>query len=113
MSIPKLFFQKSKDRLPQYIHDMIRHYLTDEWEYVNYINGDEIPFFEKYPLPEFPDFIERFKKVESGMTRSELFRYYVLYVRGGVYIDSDAMIYKPIDTIIKDYEFFFCKFMGT
>ena len=106
MSIPKLFFQKSKDRLPQYIHDMIRHYLTDEWEYVNYINGDEIPFFEKYPLPEFPDFIERFNKVQSGMTRSELFRYYVLYVRGGVYIDSDAMIYQPIDKIIKDYEFF-------
>jgi hypothetical protein len=106
MGIPKLFFQKSKDRLPQYIHDMIRYYLTDEWEYVNYINGDEIPFFEKYPLPEFPDFIERFKKVQSGITRSDLFRYYVLYVRGGVYIDSDAMIYQPIDEIIKDYEFF-------
>ena len=104
--IPKLFFQKSKDRLPQYIHDMIKHYLTDEWEYINYINGDEIPFFEKYPLPEFPDIIKKFNSLKRGEHRADLFRYYYLFLKGGVYIDSDAMIYRPIDEIIKDYRFF-------
>jgi hypothetical protein len=40
-----------------------------------------------------------------GAARADLFRYYVLYITGGVYIDSDAMIYMDIEKIIRSYNF--------
>jgi len=103
--IPKIFFQKSRDKLPQYIYDMIQISLTKEWVYTNYINGDEIPFFEQNPLEEFPDIISKFNSLKRGEHKADLFRYYFLYINGGVYMDSDAMIYEPIENIIKDYAF--------
>jgi lipopolysaccharide biosynthesis glycosyltransferase len=103
--IPKIFFQTSKRPLPSYIHDMIRSYLPDYWTYTNYIDGDEIPFFEKYPLSDFPDIVAKFRSLKRGEHRADLFRYYYLYVNGGVYMDSDAMIFQNIDTIVKDYSF--------
>lgn len=103
--IPKIFFQKSRDKLPQYIHNMIKHHLTDEWIYTNYINGDEVSYFKENPWPEFPDIIAKFNSLKRGEHKADLFRYYYLYINGGVYMDSDAMIYQPIKTIIKDYAF--------
>lgn len=104
--IPKLFFQKSRDRIPEYIQEMIKHYLSEGWTYTNYINGDEVLFFEQNPHSEFPDIIAKFNSLKRGEHRADLFRYYYLFLNGGVYIDSDAMIYQPIDEIIKDYSFF-------
>jgi hypothetical protein len=104
--IPKLFFQKSRDRIPEYIQGMIKYYLSEGWTYTNYINGDEVLFFEQNPHPEFPEIIAKFNALKRGEHRADLFRYYYLFLKGGVYIDSDAMIYQPIDEIIKDYSFF-------
>jgi len=103
--IPKIFFQTSKHPLPSYIHDMIRYYLSDDWTYTNFIDGDEIPFFEKHPLQEFPDIAEKFRSLKRGEHRADLFRYYYLYVNGGVYMDSDAMIFQDINEIVRDYSF--------
>ena len=104
--IPKLFFQKSREPLPEYIQGMIKHYLSEGWTYTNYINGEEVPYFEQHPHPEFPDISAKFNSLKRGEHKADLFRYYYLFLNGGVYIDSDAMIYKPIDEIIKDYSFF-------
>lgn len=104
--IPKIFFQKSRDTLPKYIRDMIQYCLSDGWTYHNFVNGDELPFFQKYPLSQFPDIINVFNSIKNGANKAELFRYYFLYINGGVYMDSDAMIYQPIDSIVKDYAFF-------
>lgn len=84
---------------------MIRHCLSDDWVYINFINGDEIPFFEKYPLADFPNIVAKFRSLKRGEHRADLFRYYYLYINGGVYMDSDAMIFQNIDTIIKGYSF--------
>ena len=103
--IPKILFQTSKCPLPLYIHHMIRYYLPEDWTYTNFIDGDEIPFFEKNPLPEFPDIVAKFRSLKRGEHRADLFLYYYLYVNGGVYMNSDTMIFQNIDTIVKDYSF--------
>jgi len=37
--------------------------------------------------------------------QADLFRYYFLYINGGVFLDGDAMLYDNIENIVKDYSF--------
>jgi FkbM family methyltransferase len=104
-SIPKIFIQTSKYKIPKYVVDMIKDNLSNEWNYYNYIDGEDIQFFLDNPLDEFPNIIEKFKSISNGAHRADLFRYYYLYINGGVYLDSDAMLYDNIENIIKDYRF--------
>ena len=39
-----------------------------------------------------------------GAHKADLFRYYYLYINGGVYIDSDLMITTNIENIILNYD---------
>lgn len=103
--IPKLFFQKSRDKLPDIIVNMVKYSLTDGWIYTNYVNGDELSFFQENPHPEFPNIAGVFNSLKRGEHKADLFRYYHLFIKGGLYMDSDAMIYQPVDTIVKDYSF--------
>lgn len=104
--IERIIFQTSKSQLDRYYIDMIQSKLTEEWEYVHYTDSDILQFFKDHPVDEFPEIAEKFTRLTRGEHKSDLFRYYHLYVLGGVYMDTDAMIYQPIDTIIKDYVFF-------
>ena len=103
--ITKIFFQTSRDKLDKYYIDMIQSKLTDGWNYIHYTDSEIIQFFTEHLDSEFPNIIERFNTIKRGEHKSELFRYYHLYIKGGVYMDSDAMIYEPIDMIVKDYRF--------
>jgi hypothetical protein len=80
--------------------------LSEGWTYMHFLDSDILDFFRENPLQEFPDISRKFKGFKHGEHKADLFRYYFLYVKGGVFLDSDAMIYKPIDTIVKDYRFF-------
>ena len=104
--IAKNFFQKSKVALSADIVKMVKHSLNSQWTYTNFVNGDEEAFFQENPLEEFPEIIKRFNEIKRGEHKADLFRYYYLYVKGGVYMDSDAMIYQPIDSIVGDKQFF-------
>ena len=105
-TISKNFFQKSKVALSADIVRMVKHSLNSDWTYTNFVNGDEETFFKENPLEEFPEIIKRFNEIKRGEHKADLFRYYYLYVKGGVYMDSDAMIYQPIDTIVGNRQFF-------
>lgn len=104
-NIPKIIVQTSRTKQPQYVIDMLLD-LSPGWTYQHYTDKEILQFFLDHPLPEFPNMIEKFYSISYGAHRADLFRYYVLYVQGGVYIDSDAMIECPIEQIVKDYSFF-------
>lgn len=103
--ISKILLQKSKDKVPEYVVNMIKANLMDDWQYINYTNGDEIKFFNDNPLDEFPNIVTQFNSIEKQQHKADLFRYYYLYIKGGVYLDSDAMIQDNIMNIIKEYDF--------
>ena len=42
---------------------------------------------------------------ETTMFKADLFRYYYLYLYGGVFLDSDAMLKMNLEDIIQDYDF--------
>jgi len=103
--IPKLFMQTSRQKPQQYVVDMIKERCVG-WTYEHYTDDDIIAFFGENPVPEFPNVISKFYMLNYGEHRADLFRYYFLYVKGGVYMDLDAMIQCPIENIIGDADFF-------
>ena len=102
--IPKIFVQTSRKKPEKYIVDMIRQ-RSPNWEYQHYTDDEIITFFAENPIDEFPNIIAKFYTLNYGEHRADLFRYYFLYVKGGIYMDTDAMIYDDIDNIIKTSEF--------
>lgn len=103
--IPKVIVQTSRNGIPEYVVDMIRE-KSPGWEYIHFTDNDIIDFFVQNPVREFPNVIQKFYSYSYGEHRADLFRYYYLYVKGGVYIDSDAMIEDNIENIVKSYDFF-------
>jgi len=103
-NIPKIILQCSKDTVPSYVIDLIAT-KCNGWQYIHFTDEDIIEYFKDNPLDEFPLITEQFYKIKKGAHKSDLFRYYYLYINGGFHIDSDAKIQANIDTIVKTYEF--------
>jgi len=106
--IPKHVFQTSKETLPSYVKELINMYCPN-WQYSHYTDKECIHFFRENPITEFPNIIEKFHSFTQGQHKADLFRYYYLYLRGGVFLDSDAMFETNINNIIQDYESVFAK----
>ena len=104
--IPKVIFQTSKYKLESYVKDMILE-LCPGWTHLHFTDDDIITFFRDNPLEEFPDIESKFHNFSCGAHRADLFRYYFLYLNGGVFLDSDAMLENNISTILQDYKLVF------
>jgi mannosyltransferase OCH1-like enzyme len=104
--IPKILFQTSYEPIESYVTEKLKKYISDEWTYL-YFNDDDIKeFFRKNPLDEFPK-IEKVFDSFLGSHKADLFRYYFLYINGGVFIDSDAMLRSSLDEVIADCDLFY------
>lgn len=103
--IPKNFIQTSKSRQSQHVIKQIKAQLAPGWTYTHFLDEDIMEFFKANPHPDFPNIKERFYEINNGAHRADLFRYYYLWIKGGVFLDSDAMIYENIESIIKDNSF--------
>ena len=103
--IPKNFIQTSKSRQNPLVIKQIKAQLNPGWTYTHFLDEDIIEFFKANPHPDFPNIKERFYEISNGAHRADLFRYYFLWIKGGVFLDSDAMIYENIESIIKDNSF--------
>jgi FkbM family methyltransferase len=60
-----------------------------------------------YPLERY------WSKANSGAQLSDLLRLDVLYKWGGVYLDADMRLLKPLDELASHFEFFFASHEGT
>jgi hypothetical protein len=103
--ITPVLFQTAIVKQDQYVLDMIKKNIGKEWKYEFYNDLDIIQFFINNPIVDLPDIIQKFYSFKNGAHRADLFRYYYLYVKGGVFMDSDAMLYDNIDNIVKNYDF--------
>jgi mannosyltransferase OCH1-like enzyme len=104
--IPKILFQTSYEPIDPYVTEKLKKYISDEWTYL-YFNDDDIKeFFRKNPLHEFPEIEKVFDSFLMGQHKADLFRYYFLYINGGVFIDSDAMLRCSLDEVVNECDLF-------
>jgi mannosyltransferase OCH1-like enzyme len=94
MKIPKILFQISDLRPAKYLREQIKETCHD-WKYVHFIESEILSYINFNPLPEFENSLEKFK---SGSTvyKTNFFKYYFLYINGGVYLNSQCMIEKNL-----------------
>ena len=65
--------------------------------------------------PVLPDgyLLEKYwSKVNSGAQLSDLIRLDVIYKWGGVYVDGDLRLLKPLDVLVEKYDLFFASETG-
>jgi hypothetical protein len=103
--IPRTIMQTNKKKPKKCIKDTITNRSPD-WNYIFYDDDDIYNYFKTNPIDEFPEMETRFKSMPTGAHKADLFRYYFLYVEGGVFFDSDAMLECDLSTVIPaDAEF--------
>ncbi|ACU07291.1 hypothetical protein FIC_00838 [Flavobacteriaceae bacterium 3519-10] len=101
MAIPKNIFQTFKTKkLPLitrwHIWNIKRQ--NPEYQYYLYDDDDVQEFFRK----EFPEeYLKAYKRLTIGAAKADFFRYAILYRKGGVYLDVDSGISKPLRKLIR------------
>ena len=98
--------QKTREKQEDYVIELFKKQLPEGWVYINYCNGEEEQYFKDNPLEEFPNIFNQWNKMPTAAHQADLFRYYFLYINGGVVLDGDAMVYDNIENIVQDFSFF-------
>jgi mannosyltransferase OCH1-like enzyme len=98
-AIPKVCIQTSKESIPDYVTKQLKEKMTG-WDYKHFLDADILDFFAKNPITEFKDVADKFASFSYGEHKADLFRYYYLYLNGGVFVDSDLTLQVQLDDII-------------
>lgn len=79
--------------------------MMPEWEYVLMTDEDNLAFIAEH----FPQYLETFKNFEYGIQRADFIRYAWLYVNGGLYMDCDYRVDRPLDELfVVDRDIYVC-----
>ena len=83
----------------------IRARMPADWTYLHFTDQDILRYFSEHPLPGFEGIVEQFTSISAGAHKADLFRYYFLYLNGGVYLDSDVLLTRKIADVVGDCNF--------
>ena len=101
MAIPKHIFQTFKTKkLPLITRWHIWNIKRQNPEYQYYLYDDED--VQEFFRTEFPEeYLKAYKRLTIGAAKADFFRYAILYRKGGVYLDVDSGISKPLRKLIR------------
>jgi hypothetical protein len=100
----KLILQTSRNKPSQeHIDKLMGH--APGWAYSHFNDEEIIDFFNKNPILGFEDISIKFYQIRRGEHRADLFRYYYIYLNGGLFLDYDLDLLQDINLSILDYDF--------
>lgn len=101
MAIPKNIFQTFKTKKLPWItrwHIWNIKRQNSEYQYYLYDDFDVQEFFRT----EFPEeYLKAYNRMTIGAAKADFFRYAILYRKGGVYLDVDSGMSKPLRKLIR------------
>ena len=99
-NIPKIIYQtyNNKNKVPSIVFENIKKY-ANSYEYKFYNDDDCINFLKTYFEPKI---LNKFNSMKKGAHKADLFRYCILYLYGGYYIDIKSILIKPLDQVFKN-----------
>ena len=108
VKIPKIIMQTWKNNeIPDHWKESpksIRDHMPD-WTYILMTDEDGFKFCGKY----FPDFLSYYENFPHPIQRADAIRYMFLYIYGGLYMDLDIVIEKPLDPLFySESELYLC-----
>jgi hypothetical protein len=95
-SISKNILQISLKPLPKTIVNETRKMFVG-YDYFWFNDEKMYEYIQNNQLEEFPNLVKHIKSFRRGQHKSDIFRYYWLYLNGGVYIDDDCITERSID----------------
>lgn len=102
--IPKWIHQTWKSKEPDTEIDRLRQSWISahpDFKYSFYDDHDILQFIRKY----FDERVSRtYRRITNGSLKADFFRYCVLYIHGGVYVDVDLMCLRPLTEGIIDFD---------
>lgn len=102
INIPKIVMQTSVTKQPEYVINIIKSKCPG-WDYFHFTDDEIIKYLQENPIDELPNLVDKFKSFSKGQHKADLFRYYFLYLNGGIFLDSDAIFEVNINKIIENY----------
>jgi mannosyltransferase OCH1-like enzyme len=91
---------QGKDKIPSSYHSCLKSVVKYTYNF-NYILWDETDILVL--LKQFPLYIEVYNKFTYMHQKIDFARYVILYVYGGIYIDMDVELIKPLESLIIEY----------
>ena len=105
--IPKIIHQTWKNKtIPEAWKEAVESVKEKHKNYKYILWTDES--MKQFVKKEFPDFYKTYNAYEHHIQRCDAFRFLVLYVYGGIYIDMDIMSKKSLNPLLK-YDIVFVK----
>lgn len=102
MGIPKIIWQTWKThQVPdkwKASPESIRHHCPD-WSYRLMSDLQNLEFVQQ----EFPEYLSLYRSFDREIYRVDLVRYLLLYRYGGVYMDLDLKLKRPLDQLFKGH----------
>ncbi len=96
------------DELPEKLWECRRswwRYQDRGWEYQMWHGGEIRELLESH----FPHLVPCYDNARSHSSRSNFARYIILYLYGGVYVDTDMKSVRDIDRLMDGHEFVVCR----
>jgi hypothetical protein len=92
--IPKIIHQTyhSKDKIPSKVYDGIKLFASN-YEHRIYDNKDCIHFIATHFHKRY---VQAFKRLRLGAHKADLFRYCILYICGGIYLDIKTQLIQKM-----------------
>lgn len=109
--VPKVIWQTNysdRSALPVYINYLFNRLMSLDHDY-RYVSTEEREVFMRNEAPS--DVYQAYLKLNDGAAQADLWRVTCLYIKGGVYMDIDAVLVWPLScTVKKEDEAVYIKF---